>query len=291
MLLITIIFLSSFAYAGSELHQGLTHEEKRSYNFVVQTCHADLNSLATIVEAVRNDSLDYFSYFFNSDGTILPGQENIFTRRGVGKEVDQIINSYGYYLGLKECFPYDEKKRHLYTINILVFDAFGKLGVLSILGAGGASLYRGLGFLGNRLAVKPTVNILKKLKASDDFLGKVPAYMGRAGNVVFNGVSLSLITYYAYRIKKERDLIKQIYTEDVEYIRKSFYENLELYHQAIFLKEKARTPEDLVKIEALIETQRENVQYYIEELLSQNSLEPQERQRLMAVKESLKTRS
>ncbi len=280
----------SLANNVEHLYQDLNNDDRRSFEFVVRTCHVDINSLATIVETTRNDSLDYFKYLFGSGEANIPGRENLFTRRGIGKSVDQLLNSRGYYVGLAYCFPTNTNRRHLYTANLLMFDAFGKVATLSILGTGGASIYRGLSIAGKKFAVAPTVSLFRKLKASEETLTKIPVLMGKSGVYLFNGLSLGLLTYHVYNARKERELMQQIYSPlDVESARSNFESNFELYQQTLLLRKSATTAEEIEKAEELIEKQRENAQYYLLEMLNHQGLDPEERKNLMALKNSLES--
>src|SRR5690606_17834651 len=134
-ILITILmaFISSAGAADIEvLYNDLRKSEQRDFGFVVETCHMSINSLAAMVEAAREDSLGDLKYFFTMGESILT-EENMVDRKGIGKHVDRLINSPGYYLGLIGCFPNSETKRHQYTMSLLLLDAFGKAATISIL--------------------------------------------------------------------------------------------------------------------------------------------------------------
>lgn len=270
------------------MYNDFSNIEKRDYEFVQQTCHLDLNALATMVESTRSDSIEYFQYFYETENTAISKQHNVVTRHGIGKNMERLLYSTGYYVGLKNCFPNSEIKRNLYTMNLLLLDAFGKFATISIITVTGASVYKGMAFLGRKTAIEPTVRVFKKLDASEEFLQKVPKYMGNTGVYAFNAATIGLLSYRVYQIRNQKLITAVVYAEkNPEDIRKNLEENLNLYYQAIALRSEAQTPEEKSKVESLVLSQKETVMYYLEELLAEEAISTEERNDLIALQKHM----
>ena len=268
------------------MYVDLSVQERHDYKFVTQSCHLDLNSFANLVESTKDDTIDYFHYFLGINNSLIPEPENILTRRGIGKHTHRLLNSLGYYVGLMACFPESERKRNIYTINLLLFDAYGKATAISMIGVSGAVIYRGLAFVGSRAVVAPTVSVFKRLNASEKILANIPKYLGRAGIITFNGLSLVVIADHIYRIRQEREVVAQIYSQDdLNSIRRNFETNLDLYYQTLALREHAKTSEDKIRIEKLILEQKNTTSFYLDQMLKEEAINPKEKEKLLAVKQ------
>lgn len=295
-IVIIVFLLSSISRAGAVdvqlLYNDLDIAGKHDFEFVTKTCHMNINSLAMMVESARDDSIDDMKYFFTMGESTI-AQENIVTRRGIGKHLDRLLNSTGYYFGLMACFPNNETKRHQYTISLLLLDAFGKAATVSILTLSGASIYKSLSYLGKKLAVAPTVATFRKLKASEEFIAKVPKYMGAAGVMTFNVVTLGSLATNVYRMKKDREIMEEAFAEpDVNEARSRFEENLKLYEETKNLTSLAKTPDQRAVMENLTKEQRETVLFHLNNLLESEDSEhtkisPQEKENLLVLKQSI----
>jgi hypothetical protein len=288
-ILLFSVFLSTHLHAQSTsntAYDRLNMHEKKDYDFVVETCHMDIESIATIAESTKKDSYEYFDMLF-PDTSAVPTNDSLLTRKGLGKNTNRLLNSYGYYLGLKACFPKSENQRHLYTINLLLLDSFGKAAAISIITVSGAGIYKGLSFLGRRLFIAPTVLLFRKLNASEEFLTKLPKYMGRGGVYTLDALALASLAGYTYKLKKDLDIKTAIAeTDDPAVLRQTLQTNLDLYNSSLHLKSQAKTPQDLATINALIKEQRKLVLYYIDSLLATGHLNPQERERLLTLRKN-----
>lgn len=271
------------------LYNDLNVHERKDYEFVRSTCHMDINSLANLVESTKHDSIDYFSYLFQ-DPSLPHPKDNLYSRRGVGKNVHRLLNSMGYFVGLMACFPKDENQRHLYTINLLMFDAYGKVATISILGAGGAGIYRGLAFLGRRFAIPPTVNLFKNLGASPSFLTKLPKFMGKAGTWSFNGITLAALGSYLYDVKKERDIMG-ISTAQKDEDFESLQRNIELYNSILKLRSQAKTPEEIAQVDKSLVKQKEIIVFYLDTIIEEKVLEEKHKETFITFRETLTTKS
>lgn len=283
-----LIFIFTFS-AQAQTHMPypqLKMSEKHDYDFVMRTCHLDFDSFVEMLEATKQDSKDYFQYMFPTSPNQIPIGDNFFSRNGIGQHTSRLMNSEGFYLALKTCFPKDEHRRNLYTINLLLLDSFGKVATISIIAVSGASIYKLFSFLGKKLAVAPTVFIFRRLNASEKVLENIPRYMGKAGVYTFNGVTLAAIANYIYEAKKNKDLVMADHAE----FREGLIRNLELYKRTIELRARAPTPAAQKAMDLLLAEQRENVLFYINELLNLN-IESAERENLMQLREVFMNKS
>jgi hypothetical protein len=281
-LLITIFSFAPNVQAVAA-YEYLSEEDKKIYQFVKNTCHLNLQSYAALTESTKEDAFDYFSILFYEPGPI-PTKENLFSRKGVGKNAHRLLNSLGYYFALRDCFPQSENKRHLYTVNLLLMDAYGKAASISVLAVAGSSIYKGLALLGRKVAIAPTVKIFKKLNAPKNLLDKIPIYMGRGGTYAFNVGSLAFIGYYAYQAQKEKELTEEIYTdEDPAELRKALARNLNLYIRTKELRAKAPSNGEQIEIDRILKEQQEIVIYYVDSLLEQK-ISPKEKEELIRLR-------
>lgn len=287
ILLITIFFQT--VTAQPNIYSQLHAQEKRDYDFVTKSCHADSDTMAAMVESAKNDTMEDLRYFFTAGESFIPQDGNLVTRKGLGKHTARLLNSNGYLYGLKACFPKDEAARHRYTIKLLMLDAYGKVIAISAIGILGASIYKSLAFLGRRLAVEPTVSIFRRLNASDKFLAKIPNVMRTTGIVSFNALALGSLAHHVYQEKKNRELLEKIYADpDIKELHAALEENLNLYHQAIELKSKAKTAEQEAIANNLIKEQRTTVLFYVDTIETSEFTTPQEKINLQELESELK---
>ena len=282
----TLFLISQLAY-GQFNKDHFDFNDRYAYDFVKSTCHLNLNALADIVEVTKKDSLEYLYYLNPSNINPIFLSNNIISRKGIGRTTDRLLKSTGYYIGLRECFPDSELSRNVYTANLLLFDAFGKFASICIVGGGGGLVYKGAAFVGTRLATPIVVYGAKRLSVSEEFIKRLPAYLSRMGFWGTNAVILGIVADQVREIKKNRDLFlvnPEATREQLELARKSLKENLDLYYYIQNLKQNATDANEIKQVDELLEQEKQNVQFYADNLLASPDISTEEKAKIKEIK-------
>jgi hypothetical protein len=226
------------SWSGHAQTPQFTFYDKYAYDFVLSTCDMDINSAANLVTSTKEYVQEYFSYLDITRPHI--PKNNFIARDGIGKNVDLLLHSYGYYVGLRKCFPDSYAKRHLYTANLLLFDAAGKFSALSIMVASIALPARGIAMI----PLKPVRVALNG--------GLTLATFGMIGSAIYDLWGMD-----EDRRAAETD------TEEIQQRKNSLFKSLQ---------ENVKIYRDLLKTN-LTESQSEqkaNIQFYVDTLKKQN---------------------
>ncbi len=159
--IIAIFLRTPFGFAQTQKKQFSDIMDQYAYEFVLNSCH-DMTHAGSEFFLNRTKQLSLGLDMNTVKQEFLSLEEG--ERLGLSKKLNQLLNSYGYYIGLKECFPGSERAQNIYTIKLIALDLGGTLDA-SILTVGtGLGLAKALSWTTTKLGWRVFKN--KLLKAS-----------------------------------------------------------------------------------------------------------------------------